>query len=67
MKSCCRCGNTHVGSLIYASPGFMFLFQQEFEQWCDMSLKKRELAKIRSLPMVKPKMSALPVILAMVH
>jgi hypothetical protein len=38
MDCCLRCGNAHIGSLILAPPGFRFLFQQEFEQWCDENL-----------------------------
>lgn len=67
MRSCCRCGNTHIGSLIFAPPVFRFLFQQDFEQWCDENLNDFQIAEIRSLPLVKPPMSALPLILGMVN
>jgi hypothetical protein len=31
----------------------MLLFQQEFEQWCDMHLTDQQLAEIRGLPLVR--------------
>lgn len=67
MEACCRCGNRHVDSLIFATPGFMFLFQQDFEQWCDENLNDWQLEQIRSLPLMKPAMSSLFSIMSMVN
>lgn len=58
MKCCVKCGRIHVGSLIYATPGFMFMFQQAFEQWCDMKLKDREIATMVYLPLFKGKVTS---------
>lgn len=59
MNCCSRCGRFHVGSLIFATPGFLFLFQQAFEQWCDMQLTNREIVKMTSLPLRKQLSSSL--------
>ncbi len=64
---CSRCGRIHVGLLVYMSDGAMLLFQQEFEQWCDMVLDDMELATIRSLPLIKLPTSPLQSFLAMAN
>lgn len=58
MKCCTRCGRIHVGLLIYATPMFRFLFQQDFEQWCDEYLDDSEIAKIVSLPLFKGRITS---------
>jgi hypothetical protein len=48
-----------VGSLIYASPGFMLIFQQGFEQWCDTTkaLTAKDRAMMTSTPLFKKRMT----------
>lgn len=53
--------------LIFASTVFLFAFQQEFEQWCDMRLTDRELAQIRATPLIRLSNSPIQSFLAMAN
>jgi len=65
--NCPRCGNCHVGVLMFASAGFMILFRNEWEQELsepDFDAWLRERLPLHNTPI---RMSSMREFLAMVH
>jgi len=67
VKECPMCGLVHIGLLVFATAGFRLLFEQDFEQWCDLKLSDEESREIRWIPLIKIPNSALHTFIAMAN